>query len=143
MSNGLFKHSLTPQFHDADPAGIMFFGNVYAKAHGTYEMFIEHLGFSWKEWFANETWAVPIRHSSCEHLAPIFPGQTYEVECHLEKIGSSSFTMKYAFKSSKAIHAEVTIVHAFIDLKKKAKCEMPSVVRERLEAYQSKSGAAK
>ncbi len=143
MAQGAYTQSFVPKFHDADPAGIMFFGNVYAKAHGTYETFVEHLGFTWKEWFANETWAVPIRHSECEHLAPIFPGQSYDVECRLEKIGTSSFTMKYVFTSSKATHAEVTIVHAFVDLKKKAKCEMPSVVRERLEAYQLKCGSAK
>jgi acyl-CoA thioesterase FadM len=143
MTDGLFKKALTPKFHDADPAGIMFFGNVYAKAHGIYEEFVGHLGFTWREWFDNGTWAVPIRHSECEHLAPIFPGMEYQVSCVLDKIGTSSFTMKYIFASAKATHAEVTIVHAFVDPVKKVKCEMPSIVRERLEAYKLKSGASK
>lgn len=143
MSEGLFKQSMTPFFHDADPAGIMFFGNVYAKAHGVYESFVQHLGFSWREWFDNGTWAVPLRHTSCEHLAPMFPGTAYDVSCLLEKIGTSSFTMKYKFTSAKATHAEVTLVHAFVDPVKKAKCEIPSIVRERLEAYQLKCGASK
>lgn len=143
MTDGIYQKSMTPQFHDADPAGIMFFGNAYAKAHGAYEGFVEHLGYSWREWFDNKTWAVPLRHSSCEHMAPMFPGQAYQVSCHLEKIGTSSFTMKYRFASTKAVHAEVTLVHTFIDIAKRAKCDMPSDVRERLEAYQLKSSSAK
>ncbi len=130
-----YKTSVQIRFHEGDPAGITFFANAYALAHAAYETFVTSIGFSWAEWFENESWAVPIRHSECEHLAPMRPGRSYDVHITVEKLGESSVSLKYSFQDGAKSHAEVTLVHTFIDLKKLAKIRVPDLVRERLKPY--------
>jgi 1,4-dihydroxy-2-naphthoyl-CoA hydrolase len=139
-SNGsIFQTRSNTRFRDADPAQILFFSRAYEIAHDAYEDFVKHLGFDWKDWFANATWAAPIRHSSCEHLGPIPPGTTIETKVTLEKIGDSSFTARYTISSADKEVARVDLVHVFIDKTRGAKLALPQIVRERLETYQSKS----
>lgn len=131
-----FKTPIQIRFHEADPAGIAFFANAYALAHSAYEKFVtEALGFKWAEWFENETWGVPIRHSECEHLVPMKPGRTYDVVIKVEKLGESSLTLKYAFQEAGRDHAIVTLVHTFIDVKALKKTTVPDLVRDRLKPY--------
>lgn len=137
-----FTKSVDIRFSQADPGGILFFGNVYQVAHDTYEDFVTHLGFKWDDWFANPEWAVPLRHSSCEHLIPIRPGKTYLITIEIAQIGTSSLTLKYKFENQGRTHCEVTLVHTFIDLKSITKRPIPKEVRERLEVYQSASLSA-
>ncbi len=127
------------RFRQADPGGIAFFGQAYSIAHDAYEDFVRHLGFEWKEWFANETWAVPIRQSSCEHLIPLFPSASCEVRVTLDSIGTSSFGAKYEIMVNGRVCSEVRLVHVFIDKQKRAKMDIPSTIRSRLESYQKQS----
>lgn len=139
MSAELFIKPVEVRFRHADPAGIMFFGNVYKIAHDTYEDFITYLGFEWSDWFKNEDWAVPIRHSSCEHFRPMFPSKVYDVHVFVERIGKSSFTLKYVFVEGDDAYCEVSLVHTFYNIKSHTKMTMPSDIRDRLEAYQRES----
>jgi acyl-CoA thioesterase FadM len=135
-STGPYSVTLPIRFRNGDPAGISFFANVYPMAHDTFEDFVQHLGFEWKMWFANEEWAVPLRHSSCEYFQPLMPGKTATITAVVDHLGESSFKMKYLIKNGEKVAAEVTLVHTFMNLKSRAKMAMPSVVRDRLEAYQ-------
>lgn len=135
MSRAPFKSRIQMRFRNGDPAGIVFFGNVYPLAHDIYEEFVQHLGFEWKQWFKNGEWIVPIRHSSCEHLAPLLPSEAYEVEVTVERIGQSSFTAKYAFTKAGRTHSEVSLVHTFASAKTHTKIPIPSEVFDRLESY--------
>lgn len=137
-----FKAKVPIRFNQADPGGILFFGNVYPIAHDVYEDFVKALGFTWNEWFANPEWAVPIRHSSCEYFAPMFAGKMIDVEVKVERVGDSSFTLRYEFKSDRP-HCKVELVHTFIDKKTFGKRTMPSEIRGKLTAYQSESGPTK
>lgn len=135
MASAFFSHPIRLRFRQADPAGILFFGTVYPLAHDAYEEFIQHLGFEWKEWFQNPEWAVPIRHSSCEHYLPMTPAQTYHARVVADRIGESSFTLKYVFEESQKTYCEVSLVHTFLNKKTREKMNLPSLVRERLETY--------
>jgi acyl-CoA thioester hydrolase/1,4-dihydroxy-2-naphthoyl-CoA hydrolase len=135
MSRALFTNTIQLRFRDADPAGIIFFGNVYKIAHDTYEDFIGYLGFEWDEWFQNPDWAVPIRHSSCEHLVPLKPAHTYDVEVWVDRISKSSFTVKYVFVAEGITYCEVSLVHTFYNKRARTKMSIPSEVLDRLEAY--------
>lgn len=111
-----FLTSLTIKFREADPAGIMFYGNILGLCHDAFEEFLTHIGVSWKTWFQPTDWACPIRHAEVNYLAPLLPGQTYAVEVSVRKIGSSSFGMNYRFLKDSKEHALVQITHAFVSL---------------------------
>ncbi|MES2962512.1 MAG: thioesterase family protein [Bdellovibrionota bacterium] len=124
------------RFRDADPVGILFFARAYELAHDAYEDFVRSLGFTYREWFENETWGVPIRKSECEHLRPIKPGDEISVSVKIENLGESSFTTSYSIASAGQPASEVKLTHVFMDVKTKKKMAIPSNVRSRLEAHQ-------
>lgn len=124
------------RFRDADPVGILFFARAYEIAHDAYEDFVRSIGFTYREWFENETWGVPIRKSECEHLRPIRPGDIVMTSVKIETLGDSSFTAIYEISASGQVASIVKLTHVFMDLKTKKKMQMPSDVRGRLEAHQ-------
>ncbi len=130
-----FQKEIFIHFRDADPAGIMFFGNIFGLAHDCFEDFIQAAGFTWQEWFQTKDYFVPIRHTESNYLKPFMPGETYQVIASVSRMGDSSFQMKYDFQKQETLHATVTMTHTFLDARNKAKISVPTLVRERLKAY--------
>ncbi len=128
------KHRL--HFRQADPAGIMFFAEAFQLAHDTYEEFLEYLGFSYQEWFTNPEWAVPIRTTEADYRRPMVPPHLYEIEVAVEDIGETSMALRYSFLREGELHAEVRLVHVFINKERHQKMAIPSRVRHALETYQ-------
>jgi acyl-CoA thioesterase FadM len=132
-----FVSRLKIRFSHTDAAGISFFGNVFKMAHDAYEDWLESLGFTWAEWFDNDAWAVPIRHSACEYFRPLRPGLECEIQILIEKIGETSLQMKYVFLVAGQKCCEVQLTHAFVSWETKTKTPIPSHVRQRLQVYQA------
>jgi YbgC/YbaW family acyl-CoA thioester hydrolase len=138
MSN-IFNSSVTIKFHQADPAGIMFFGHVFTLAHDTYEAFIQACGFVWKDWFLDHKYLIPIRHTECDFLRPFRAGETYQIEAEVIEFSSSSFIMQYRFSKDQHKHAVVKMVHTCLDQKTFQKTELPATVKQSLERFHRKS----
>jgi acyl-CoA thioester hydrolase/1,4-dihydroxy-2-naphthoyl-CoA hydrolase len=130
-----FITSVKIHFRDADPAGIMFFGNIFALAHDAFEEFIVASGLEWKKWFIKSEHFVPVRHAECEYLAPFIPGESYQIQVFVNSITTSTFKMEYVFSSEKGPHAVVKTAHTFADPEKKTKKEIPTEVRAILQSY--------
>lgn len=130
-----YKTKATIQFHQADPAGIMFFGHVFTLAHNAYEEFIRACGFAWKDWFSEPKFLVPIRHTEADYLRPFRAGETYEIEARVIEISSSSFKIQYDFQQGLNKHATVKIVHTSIDPKTFQKNNLSSSIITGLKPY--------
>lgn len=135
-----FQTKMKIRFRDADPAGIMFFGNILGLTHDVFEEFIDSLGISWQEWFKPVQWACPIRHAEVEYLSPFVPGKTYVAAAQVLKIGQTSFQMQYEFLTKEQkICARVKVVHSFVDQKTFQKADVPQRYRELFSKYQIKT----
>lgn len=140
-----FKKDFQLHFREADPAGIMFFGNIFGLAHDCFEDFIEAAGFTWKEWFHTTQYMIPIRHTESNYLKPFQPGEKYQIQASVSRLGDSSFQMKYKFlkpplmeaqaSHQQIIHAEVTMTHTFLDAATHSKISVPELVRNRLKVF--------
>lgn len=130
-----FETQIKIPFRQADPAQIMFFANIFDISHDVFEEFIQKAGFSWDEWFKPSSWHCPIRHCECNYLAPLAPGKTYTVQVKILKLGESSFTVGYEYLSSAGSHAQVKMVHTFVDHKSFAKISIPELVRNRFSKF--------
>lgn len=130
-----FEKEIHLRFREADPAGIMFFGNIFGLAHDCFEDFIQAAGMTWNEWFHTKDYIVPIRHAECNYLKPFRPGQKYSVRASVAKITTSSFQMKYVFSSGSDVCAELQMVHTFVDSKSKQKISVPPSIRKILSPY--------
>lgn len=131
----MFKTSVRIHFREADPAGILFFGNILGLTHDVFEQFIEAAGFKYSDWFERQDIIVPIRHSEVDFLAPFKPGYSYDVTASVVKISDSSFQVKYTYSSANGPHATVSMVHTYLNGKTKQKIQIPDGDRKRLEAF--------
>lgn len=133
--NKVFRTKKTVTFKEADPAGIMFFGNIFGFAHDSFEEFIVAAGYTWDEWFGTEDLMIPIRHTEANFFAPFEPGKTFDVSIVVASFGETSFKMKYTFSREDKTHSVVTMVHSVLDAKSKQKRSLPSLMKSRLEPY--------
>jgi acyl-CoA thioester hydrolase/1,4-dihydroxy-2-naphthoyl-CoA hydrolase len=113
----------------------MFFGNIFDFAHDAYEEFVVNSGFTWKEYFQNSDFAIPIRHAESDYRSPLFAGETYDIAITVSSFGESSFKLKYLFSKEDQIHATVHLVHAVLDLKTMKKTSVPEVIKNRFGKY--------
>lgn len=134
-SHSQFRKEIQLRFREADPAGILFFGNVFSLAHDCFEDFIQDAGFTWKEWFHTKEYLIPIRHTESNFLKPFRPGEKYTITATVARIGDSSFQMKYVFSQGSNIHADVRMTHTFLEAKSHQKISVPDTVRNRLNRY--------
>ena len=134
-----FKTTTRVRFREVDSGGILFFANIFRLAHDAYEQFIDHLGYSYEDWFANNDFAFPIRHCEADYTQPLFPGRDYEISVQIDKIGTTSFVTRYIFTYDKKVVNQVKIAHTYFNIRAKTKASLPLSIRERLEAYQRQS----
>jgi acyl-CoA thioester hydrolase/1,4-dihydroxy-2-naphthoyl-CoA hydrolase len=139
--NQIFRTKKTITFREADPAKIMFFGNIFGFAHDAFEEFIVAAGMTWKEYFHHPDYAIPLRQTEANYLAPFFPGETYEIAVSVESFGETSYKMKYVFSKDGKTHAIVTMVHSVLDMKTKQKTKLPDFIKNRFSKYLESSGA--
>ena len=130
-----FIREVTPRFSQLDPAGILFFGEVFTICSGVYEDFLSSLGFDWDGWFRSPDAASPVKHAEAEYFKPLEGGQTYEVRVEILKMSTSAFEVGYIFQRLGIHHCYVRLVHVFIDTQGGAKIPIPASVREAFNRY--------
>lgn len=131
-----FRTKFQLSFRMADPAKIMFFGNILDITHDSFEEFIQSAGFTWKDWFSTEKdYACPIRHIDVDFKAPFLPGEHYDITITVQRLGQSSFTMKHHFSKDGKPNATVLVTHAFANRNGFTKMDMPIDIKAKLEKY--------
>ena len=106
-------------FREADPAGLLFFGNVYALVHDAYEEFLMSLGIDWKSWFEGREYIVPIRHSEADYQKPLFPGQPAHIGLEVLEVGKTSWKLGFQIWQEQPSQPNVKghLVLVFVDPK--------------------------
>lgn len=130
----MFKREIKINFYDCDPAGILFYANLFKFAHKTYEALIESFKLV-AGYFNNENFVVPIIHTEGNYFIPMKPGDKFEVSVHASQIRTSSFELTYNFTDKKSkVFAQVKTVHVFVDKKTFEKINIPTEILKNLEA---------
>lgn len=116
------------KFYDCDPAGILFFANIFKLAHSTLESYLT----SKYNYFSHNKWFFLIKDCSANYFAPISLGTTVNIELFSTQIRSKGFSLYYAFLSENGqLLAEVKTVHICADRETK----IPSNIPEDLLKY--------
>lgn len=129
----MFAHSLTLKLHDIDAAGTLFFGRVFCLAHDAYEEFLNSVGLGIGPLLKEGDYARVIAHAEADFLKPVFVGDKLDVQVYTEKIGGSSYTMKYAFRNGEEAVFTVKTVHVCVDRQTKKPVPVPAELRKALE----------
>lgn len=133
-----YEQKIHIPFDEGDPGGIVFFGNYYRITHRVFEEYLRSLNIPWEAWFKNPKWAVPLRKSQADYLAPLFPGQAYTVSLQISRLGESSVSFEFQiFNEDQVLCSRVETTHVFIDPKRKRKMKIPAPLKKKLQDSQS------
>jgi YbgC/YbaW family acyl-CoA thioester hydrolase len=127
----LTEQNLLISFGDTDPQGFIYFARAFELAHQAVEKWLNESTLGWAYWFQNPEFAVPIRKSSAEFLAPLRVGTTVRLLLTVKEIGTTSVTFLSEFYNSAnaQLLASVQTTHVFVDKKSFQKREIPGAIR--------------
>ena len=119
-------------FYQCDPAGILFFANLFNLCHSAYEELIAEFKLS-ESYFNNNDYAVPLLHCSADYKQPINFGETLEIEIEISKLQTHSFELEYKVLSNNKLKALARTVHIFIDKNTGKKTDIPKEIEHKLK----------
>ena len=122
-------------FYNCDPAGIMFYGNIFFFCHSAYEELIKSFQLEFDYWL-NEEFIVPIIKSAADYLKPLKYGDELTIELSTTDIRESSFKLNYKCSNQSGdVCAEVNTVHVLIDKKTWQKKELTPEIKDGLKNH--------
>jgi len=126
-------------FFNCDPAGIMFYGNIFYFCHSAYENLISSLDLDFDYW-NNDDFFVPIVHSSADYLKPLKYEDDVVIEINVTQLKESSFELSYNCKNQLGeLCANVKTVHVFINKETWKKKKMDITINEGLKSHKTQN----
>lgn len=119
-------------FSETDASGRIYYGSIYMVAHKA----IEDFAFQNKiydNWFANPDWATPVVHSEADYKKELRSGSPVTIEVYIDKIGTTSFNVRFEFINEGDPAATVKVTHVSVDLKTKKPRPVPEELRRSFE----------
>jgi YbgC/YbaW family acyl-CoA thioester hydrolase len=130
-----FIYKQRVNFYDCDPAGIMFYGNVYRLCHSAYEKLIEDI-IPGEDYWNSKDFVVPIIKSEASYHKPFVYGDTASVEINVAVLKGSSFELNYTCTNEKnEVCVKVKTVHVFVDKQSWKKTTITNTIAEGLKKY--------
>jgi 1,4-dihydroxy-2-naphthoyl-CoA hydrolase len=130
-----FTQSFTASLYDIDAAGVMFFAHYFRHAHDVYEAFMAGIDQGLPELIRQQR-LLPLVHSEADFLRPVRHGDQLLVELQLERIGNSSFTVRYRFiNAADEEVARLKSTHVLLNPEGGSPMNLPEALRLRLTEY--------
>ena len=122
-------------FYDCDPAGILFYANLFQISHSVYEEMINSFKLKESYWH-NPDFAVPIIKTNGEYLKPFKPGDEVKINVSVTLLKESSFELTYEWiNSNQEIAATARTVHVFVDKKNWKKIPVIDEIIKALDSH--------
>jgi len=126
-------------FYDCDPAGILFYANIFRMCHSAYEKLVTTFSLK-KNYWQNDDFAVPIIKTTADYLKPFKSGDEISIEVTVSELRESSFELTYKCSNqSNAVCAVVKTVHVFVDKQTWKKTTLIPEIVAGLKSHQIKS----
>jgi len=131
-----FVTEITIAFGDTDPAGLVYFPNIFHYCHIAMErLFAEHCNREYSELIQNDNLGFPTVRSDAEFLVPLVYGDTIRVEVETLVIGNSSVKLQYSVwrTADEVLCSRVQQVHVAMNLSSRRSIPIPPDIRRGLE----------
>ncbi|OGU54514.1 MAG: hypothetical protein A2V66_02505 [Ignavibacteria bacterium RBG_13_36_8] len=129
----MYTTKIRTNFYDADPAGVLFFANIFRMAHTAYEEMIKSWGIGEDVFFSHD-YSLPVIHAEADYVRPIQAHEELTININASQLKEHSFELSYHFYGSNELKAKVKTVHLFIDKKEGKKIEIPEPLRKKFGA---------
>ncbi len=130
-----FEHQFQVQFHELDPAGIMFFARLFNHAHDAYAALMAEAGMSLKSILEAGAYRLPLVHAEADYHHPLLLEDNIRVRVQSTTIGNSSFSFEYAFLKQDLCCATLNTSHVFLLESTNASTSIPDSLKRRLRNY--------
>lgn len=129
-----FTTRITVNFGDTDPAGLVYFPNIFHYCHIAMERFFEEVcGVSYSELINDQQLGFPTATIEGKFKAPLRYGDIINVEITVSHVGNKSLSLSYRVTNTDGnICAEVTQVVVAMDLRRQTTVSIPDSIRESL-----------
>ena len=128
----LFSTRITVRFGETDPAGLVYYPNLFHYFHvAMEEFFAARCGISYQKLMADERIGFPTVNARAEFLIPLVYGDEAEVEVFVSHMGRSSATFEYSIKriSDGVLCARATLVQVAMNLDERRSVLIPDRYR--------------
>ncbi|MCH9630613.1 MAG: 1,4-dihydroxy-2-naphthoyl-CoA hydrolase [Chlamydiia bacterium] len=120
----MFQYRRLVKMADTDASGVIYFANVQIIALEAFEEYLSRYGFDLGVEIEKGDFLFPIVHTEADYLSPVTVGDEVNVNLSLEKVGNSSFTMKYEIHSMKNDMTLATVKMTHVAMCKETKKSM-------------------
>jgi YbgC/YbaW family acyl-CoA thioester hydrolase len=111
-----FEHKRRVRFQDTDPAGIVFFANIFVYCHEAFEEMLRDAGLPLDAIIASREQVLPLAHAEADFKRPFRVGVLATVRASVASIGERSFRMQYEMFDEAGAHlASAATVHVAVD----------------------------
>jgi len=127
-----FKTRIKVRFGDADPAGLVYYVNIFHYFHiAMEEFFAARCGTSYERLMAEERIGFPTVNVQAEFFAPLVYGDEADVEIHVSRVGESSATFEYSVRRTRdgLLCARATNVQVAMNLDTRRAVTVPDKYR--------------
>jgi 4-hydroxybenzoyl-CoA thioesterase len=132
-ANVSFTTRISIAFGDTDPAGLVYYPNIFHYCHLAMERFVrERAGISYSELISDQRIGFPTVSVQAEFMVPIVYGDEIDVEVEVQAIGNSSLTLGYSINraTDRTLCAKIEQVHVAMDLDTRKAAPLPNSLRE-------------
>lgn len=115
----VFTARITVRFGDTDPAGFVYYPNLFHYFHvAMEEFFAARCGIGYAQLIADERLGFPTVNAQAEFFAPVVYGDEVEVEVFVSRVGRTSATFEYGVRrvADGTLCARATLVQAAMNL---------------------------
>jgi YbgC/YbaW family acyl-CoA thioester hydrolase len=131
-----FEHQLRVRFQHTDPAGIVFFANIFVYCHEAYEELLRAGGMPLHEFLGTRAESLPLGHAEATFKRPFRFGQQVTVRVSVGRVGERSFRLEYdLFDDAKEHLASAATVHVCIERATGRSVALPPDLRSLLEKH--------
>lgn len=124
------------RFTHTDPAGYVFFPRFFEMFQAAVEdWFNQHLGIDYAGLILRERIGFPTAHTECDFLRPCRLGERLELQLWLERVGGSSFCLRFDGRVGAQLRLRARSVLVTISMHDGRPRPLPPALRERLHTY--------
>lgn len=128
----MFEYNSRINFYNCDPAGIIFYGEVFKFAHSAYEMFLQHL-LPETNYFNHPDVILPIIKANAEYINPLRQGDEIKITVSVTRLLEKSFELTYnIYNKENNLCVIVETVHVCLSKSEFKKIPLEEKLKEKL-----------
>ncbi len=132
-----FSTRIIVRFGDTDPAGLVYYPNLFHYFHvAMEEFFAARCGISYDVLMRDERIGFPTVNAQAEFIVPLVYGDEVDAEVFVSRMGRSSATFEYLLKRAGdgVLCARATQVHVAMNLDERRATPIPENLRRAFSA---------